>query len=198
MYRIEPSINGRYYWHCRCECKNECDVLGTLLNSEKVKSCGCLQKEILTLNNKSRVVHGKRYTRIYRIWENMKNRCCNENHIEFYNYGGRGIKVCNEWATNFQSFYNWAITSGYSDNLTIDRIDNDKDYCPNNCRWATMKQQVRNRSNTLKVNYNGIEKPLAEWCEKLDMNYDTVRHRISRYKWSVDKALSTATRRRFK
>lgn len=113
------------------------------------------------INSSVHKKHGKRKERLYGIWQSMKTRCTNEKHKYFQNYGGRGISVCSEWE-NFEPFYKWAVTHVYSVGLTIDRIDNDGNYCPENCRWATSVEQTRNRKNTIKIQYHGTEKTLME------------------------------------
>lgn len=144
----EAERNGRGIrkWLCRCDCGNEKSVRGCDLTTGHTQSCGCLQKEVVTDVLKQRFeLHGKSRTRVYKIWAGMKQRCTNPNADAFENYGGRGIKVCNEWLNDFQSFYEWAMSNGYSDKLTIDRKNNDGDYCPENCRWATYTEQNKNR-----------------------------------------------------
>ena len=133
--------------------------------------------------------HGKKGTRLYRIWHDMKTRCCNKNTIYYKNYGGRGIDVCNEWREDFMAFYNWSIANGYKDNLSIDRIDNNEGYSPDNCRWVDRKTQQRNKRNNRYITINGETHCLMEWCELLNLNYFTVHARINKRKWSIKKAL---------
>ena len=142
-------------WRCKCECGKEVIVQGQTLRSGRTKSCGCLSreihKEVMTELNKSNSRHGQFGTRIYRIWCSMKSRCYNKNHKAYIDYGGRGITICAEWKDDFEVFYNWAVKNGYSDNLTIDRIDVDGNYEPSNCRWATSSVQRRNQRSKEKV-----------------------------------------------
>ena len=129
-------------WLCKCDCGKETVVQQNNLVSGEVKSCGCLRQEILV---KEHTTHGGRYTRLYNIWRRMRSRCSKESDISYPNYGGRGIRVCREWETSFENFRDWALSAGYSDDLSIDRINNDRNYCPQNCHWATAKEQANNR-----------------------------------------------------
>lgn len=130
--------------------------------------------------------HGKRYSRLWNIWEHIKQRCYNHNNKD---YGGRSIAVCSEWRNDFQAFYDWAINNGYDDTLTIDRINVNGNYEPNNCRWVPNKQQARNRRNNRTFTINGETHCLSEWCEVLNLKRSTVSNRVNTLGWSIERAL---------
>ena len=135
--------------------------------------------------------HGGKGTRLYRIWQQMKNRCHNPKTSRFKDYGGRGITVCDEWKNDFQAFYNWAMANGYSDDLTIDRIDNDGNYEPSNCRWATELEQVNNSRHNHMVTYQGRTQSLSDWGRSLGIPFHVLSHRINTYEWDVERAFTT-------
>lgn len=139
-------------WLCKCDCGNECIVCRTCLVKGLTRSCGCLNIESIKAR---RTTHKKIHTRLYGVWANMIQRCTNPKHNRYHRYGGRGINVCDEWRNDFQSFYEWAMTTGYDENApkgecTIDRINNDKGYFPENCRWVDMKTQRHNQTSSRK------------------------------------------------
>lgn len=181
LYRLHNTHKkGGVHWLCLCDCGNLAEVRGDKLRSGYTKSCGC-----------SRVTtkHGKCHIRLYNIYYGMKCRCYNKNYKYYEYYGGRGIKVCDEWLNDFQVFYDWAINNGYKENLTIDRINTNGNYEPDNCCWVDRKQQTRNRRNTKRIEYHGEIKPLAEWCELLGFEYSTIYDRIYKLNWPIEKAL---------
>lgn len=192
---ILPSGEKVTMWLCRCDCGKEKSVSAHNLKSGKTKSCGCLSAE---LARKRRTTHGatanRKRDRIYDIWRAMKERCYNPNNISYKNYGGRGICVCDEWINNYPSFRDWAISSGYKDDLSIDRIDCEKDYSPENCRWASRKQQNNNtRHNTIIFAF-GKSQTLSQWSEEVGLSTDVISARIKRLGWSAEDALSKPLR----
>jgi len=140
--RAENDKRGKAMWTCQCDCGKRITVLGCHLRSGHTQSCGCFSQE----NARAlQTVHGGYYTRLHSIWINMKARCYNPKHKNYDCYGGRGITICEEWLHDFAVFQSWAISNSYADNLSIDRIDNNKGYSPDNCRWITIQEQQSNR-----------------------------------------------------
>lgn len=124
--------------------------------------------------------HGLSRTRIYRIWQNMMDRCVNKSRHNYYLYGGNGISVCDEWKDDFVEFYNWSIENGYSDELSIDRIDSKGNYEPNNCRWVNDEIQANNKKSTIMIDYKGEVKNLTEWCKEFELEYNTINRLMKR------------------
>lgn len=137
--------------------------------------------------------HGGTKTRLFRIWTYMKRRCNNNKDKDYNDYGARGIKVCTDWS-DFTNFKKWAEANGYSDSLTIDRIDNNKGYCPDNCRWVTTKEQSNNRRSNRLITYQGETKTVAQWAEKLGIDRHALLYRLNN--WSVEEAFEKSLQRR--
>lgn len=179
-----PSGHAR--WLCKCDCGSITDpILGTDLRTGKVLSCKCLHKELLSERVKT---HGKTRTRLYRIWQNMRNRC-NLPSVPCHRcYGERGITVCEEWNASYQVFEIWALSNGYSEKLTLDRIDNDKGYSPENCRWVSRLAQANNLRKNIIVDIGGESHTLAEWSHISGIKYSTLYARYMRG-WDSEKLL---------
>lgn len=159
----------RYYSKVRCDCGNIYNIQDSKLVTGIVnRCCKC---------NKPNLTHGMRGERIYYIWSSMRGRCNNPNNSDYKDYGGRGIKVCESWDKDFNAFYEWAMANGYQSDLSIDRIDVNGNYEPNNCRWCTLTEQARNKRNTVYVVYNGIKTPISEIASKTGINLETLRAR---------------------
>lgn len=174
----EIGKNNRSLWNCICHCGNEFVAVGSEIKRGRLKSCGCLLRRI----------NGLYKSRLYRIHHMMMCRCYTESATNYEYYGGKGIKVCKEWH-DFMNFYNWAINNGYSEKLTLDRKDGNKDYEPSNCRWATRKEQSNNISSNIIFEFNGRKMTMAEWSRELSINRNTLDKRI-RNGWGIEKAFT--------
>lgn len=179
-------------WECMCDCGNSCVVLGKSLQSGKTSSCGCYSKELLT---KRLTKHGDSGTRLYDIWCAIKGRCYNESHKDYQDYGGRGIAMCDEWKNNYIAFRDWALSNGYQENLTIDRIDVNKNYELDNCRWIAKSEQNSNKRNNHLITYNGETRTLTEWAEITGIPRSTLSARIVLNNWPIEKALTQEVRK---
>jgi hypothetical protein len=188
--RTGKDRQRRYHWLCRCSCGEEKIVRGDSLKSGKTKSCGCLHKEkvahLLTKHG-----HATRMTvsQAYRSWQHIIQRCTNPKHQHYHLYGGRGIMVCERWLNSFENFL---VDMGEPPSPThsIDRIDNNNQYCKSNCQWATKREQSRNRRNNHLETYNGKTQCLASWAEEYNIVYQTLQKRL-KLGWSIEKALTT-------
>jgi len=188
--RCGTSKEGQKIYLCKCDCGNTKEVKSGNLKSGNVRSCGCLRKETTRRINKERNTrHGGCGTRLYGIWFDMRQRCNWEKSINWANYGGRGIKVCDEWQVDFVPFRDWALANGYRDDLTLDRIDVDGNYCPDNCRWADLDEQNNNKRTCVYVTIDGVTKTVTEWCKETGVNRKTAFNRIKRG-WNPIEAVS--------
>lgn len=171
--------NRQPLWLCECDCGNKTIVRSNGLRSGNTKSCGCGSGFQQKQKNPS-YKNGKSKTRLYSIWSAMKTRCYNTRAASYKNYGGRGISVCEEWKNNFSVFYEWSIQNGYKDDLSIDRIDVNGNYHPENCRWATSKQQSCNTRRNIFITIEGETHLLLEWADISGINHYTMLNRYYR------------------
>lgn len=171
LEEADQRKDRRIVYKCKCDCGNVSYVIGKNLRNGTTKSCGCLRHE--SYNTK----HGKRNTTLYGVWCGMRYRCTNKNRFDYKDYGGRGIKVCDEWRNDFQTFYDWAMLNGYKKGLEVDRINVDGNYEPNNCRLITHSDNCNNKRNNVYLTYNGNTRTMTRWAEKLNIPYSTIKHR---------------------
>ena len=192
---VEPTraSNGRFAWKCKCDCGNYIITQGAQLKNGHTKSCGCYKNDVA---RKRLTKHGLSRTKLRRTLSAMRSRCENPKNISYKNYGGRGISVCTEWTEDFSNFYNWAINNGYEKGLQIDRIDNNGNYEPGNCRWATNKQNQMNKRTTLFYEFNGETKTLKELSEQYCVPYKRLYSRVRDFNWDIEKALTTPIRKK--
>lgn len=183
---VSKSGRHRVRWMCDCDCGKSVIVYADNLRAGKSQSCGCYRVD---RNSEQFSTHGMTNTKLYGVWSGMKARCFNKNVDAYKDYGGRGIVVCDEWKNDFSAFYHWAIANGYREGLSIDRIDNDKGYAPDNCHWVTSVVQASNRRSNNTIQYNGEEHTVTEWAKILNINPKTIFNRIYSG-WDVADALT--------
>lgn len=179
---LAETDTRKTYWVCKCDCGNMKTVRSDSLLCGAIKSCGCIKRKQDEVNLTKNHRHKMSGTRIYSEWQGMKGRCYNKGNARYADWGGRGIEVCEQWRNSFESFYTWAMANGYQDNLTIDRIDNNGNYCPENCRWVRQQEQCRNRRSNINITIGNSTRTLMEWCEILQVDYKTVNARYHRNK----------------
>jgi hypothetical protein len=182
--RAENASYGSARWNCVCDCGAKVVVNGSRLIGNGTKSCGCLQKS----NARKRVLkHGMFGTKEYKTWESMIQRCTNPNSGSYKSYGGRGIKVCDEWINSFENFHK--DMGDRPEGMSLDRIENDKDYSPENCRWATNSQQHRNTSRVVILTFNDKSQCLLDWAKEIKVSPGTVRNRLKQG-WDLEKIIN--------
>lgn len=172
---------------CQCDCGNIKLTTLDRLRYGDTSSCGCLRRELLAKKNHENRKWDIKNKRLMQIWRGMKQRCYSPNSEAYSYYGGKGVKICDEWL-DFQVFQDWALSHGYQDNLTIDRHDANKDYCPENCSWETQLTQVNHLSSTKWLTYKGKTQSLADWCRELNLDYFRTKARLNSCGWSVEDA----------
>lgn len=192
---IQKSGAPKAMWLCKCECGGERIAYGQALRAGKIIDCGCGDFERRSIQStKNATTHGGSGTRLYRVWKAMKDRCLKPGCKEYQFYGARGITVCHEWM-NFPAFQAWANEHGYDPNAkrgecTLDRIDVNGNYEPNNCRFVDMSAQTRNKTNNWMIEYNGKTQCLSDWARELGIKRLTLRNRLVSG-WSIEKAFTT-------
>ena len=184
------------YWLCRCDCGNMKEVGGRNLKCGNTKSCGCYHSEQASKSNSK---HRRTKTRLFNVWVSMRSRCNCKTNLAYHYYGGRGITVCDEW-NDFQTFEKWAFSSGYDETAkphecTLDRIDCNKGYYPENCRWVNSTVQANNQRSNILISFNGKTQTRAQWAREKGWRYELIRDRIDRYGWSIDRALTEQPRK---
>lgn len=204
------EYKGNSIWKCRCDCGRNLDLVSWQIRKIRSKSCRCKSRELsrqralqgtLGIKSQFQPTHQKSKTRLYGVWRHMINRCLNEKTPTYPYYGGRGITIHPEWLgpTGFQNFWNWAYENGYDENAkyggcTLDRIDPDGNYCPDNCRFITMAEQNNNKRRSRWITFNGETKTLADWSRDLDIPYNRLISRLDKYHWTVERAFTERKR----
>ena len=177
MYRAVEKCGRRTYWHCVCDCGQEKDVMADNLTAGKSTSCGCITREKTSESNRT---HGDSKSKLYGVWCNIKCRCLNKNSKQYSDYGKRGILLCDEWANSYEAFKKWSEDNGYREGLSIDRIDNNGNYEPNNCRWVDSVVQANNRRNNRIFTLNGETHTLTQWARIYNIDPKIVFDRVYR------------------
>lgn len=197
LLTIIEEAEGRYsgkhrrrIFLCKCDCGNFKKIALNSLRTGHTKSCGCIKKITARKNGLKGVTHGMSDTKLYDVWRGMKKRCYLESNPSYEDYGGRGIKVCESWLSSFEVFSEWAIANGYEEKLSIERIDVNGDYEPDNCEWIPLSRQSLNKRNTRYITHNNKTLTLREWSEKLDLSYGALKRRLQ-VGWSVEETLNT-------
>lgn len=189
--RAENDKYGQARWKCKCDCGNYTIVTGYRLRSGNTVSCCCYQTERIIISKTKHSMYG---TRIYHIWADMIQRCSNKKNPKYKNYGAKGISVCDAWRNDFKKFYEWSINHGYSDELTIDRIDVNGNYESGNCRWANYITQENNKTTNHFIEINGENKTISEWSKIYNINPSLISNRIFRG-WSEKNAVTIPAKR---
>ncbi len=178
--------HGHQLFECKCDCGKVVVIEGTAVKNNRTRSCGCLQRDVV---KKRCTIHGMTKTKLFGVWTTMNQRCSNPNTVSYDRYGAKGIYVCEEWKNDFVTFMNWSLKHGYRDGLSIDRIDNDKGYSPENCRWVNAYVQSNNRSNNRLMTLNGTTKNCKQWADYFGFNYKYFHEKCKKNDWNLEKVL---------
>lgn len=185
LKRVENTRFNKTQWLCKCDCGKEIIAIGGNLIQKKQFSCGCQRRQEASIRAYNRRTHEMSDTRLYRIWHGIKTRCYKKNDPNYKHYGSRGIEMCDEWKNDFMPFYNWAMKNGYEPNAkrgitTIDRIDVNGNYCPENCRWITLSEQGNNKTTSRYMVVNGVKHTISEWSKITGIEKSTLKDRANR------------------
>lgn len=174
-----PNPKGRALWECKCDCGETAYVETSRLKSGSTKSCGCLHRELLVKRNKETAKYGGvQNERLYGVWHSMKQRCYDHNRKDYQRYGGRGIQVCEQWKSNYNAFKSWCLANGYKQGLQLDRINNDGNYSPGNCRWVTPKENTLNRSTKKIIDVDGKLLNVTQWANLIGVSHQAIDYHI--------------------
>ena len=187
VLKLAPKHKNKIAWLCRCDCGKTIIVLASNLTNNRTRSCGCLKMEKLLQRS---TIHNQRHTKIYEVWKTLKQRCFNPTNISYKNYGGRGITICEDWKNNFSSFYEWSMKNGYKEGLSIDRIDNNGNYCPENCRWTDRKTQANNTRTNHFITFRNQTKTIAEWSRHFNLPYSNIFAKLQKNNYDGEKAFA--------
>ena len=185
LERAGHSSSNDVLWMCQCDCGTRKIINGRSLRRGKTLSCGCYMREIVGRIHR---IHGQYKSRLYRIWKGMLARCNIPSATSYSNYGDRGVNVAKEWF-EFGNFEKWAHSSGYTDDLTLDRIDTNGNYSPDNCHWVNRLRQGNNSRRNVLLTFNGEQRTTSEWAREVGINYETIRSRLLRG-WPIERALT--------
>lgn len=192
--RAKNNAQNKAMWNVRCDCGAEKVVSRANLRNGTIVSCGCYARD---LHKQQHLKHGEckrnNRTRLYIIWSDIRQRCYRTSAVDYERYGGRGITVCSEWLgeNGYKNFREWALQNGYAKNLSIDRIDNNGNYEPSNCRWVTMQDQANNRRSNHLIEFNGKQQTISQWSREIGVSKHLLYSRIVILGWSVEKAFTT-------
>lgn len=188
LERAENASDNATRFLCQCDCGNRKIIRAKHLKSGAIQDCGCGKSKRMAARN---LKHGGSGTRLYNIWIKMRDRCHNPNSADWHDYGGRGISVCATWDLSFDTFREWAMKNGYDESKSIDRIDVNAGYFPDNCRWASASVQANNKRNNHYIIYHGEQITLADAAKNSPVPYGTIKRRIAYYGWNADDAVDT-------
>lgn len=180
--RMPNNAKNQAVWKCQCDCGNVVIVASGHLRSGHTQSCGCYCHQRAS---EYHTTHGMKGTKLFSVYHTMKGRCYNPTDHKYHRYGARGIKMCDDWKNNPKSFFDWALSNGYKEGLSIDRIDNNGNYCPENCRWADAKTQANNKENNVYYEHDGIRKTISEWADFLGITYGAAKSRVERGNFDI-------------